>query len=322
MLVALASLLVLFALIRLAIWAVTSFLKWLEGGKKVSASMEEQFVEDGRANELRTYAQELDDERSLRHLGEEVKGERPMLTVEERKELKRDSAEAREAYLGELKLTWYQIVMIFLVGSVLGLIIEQVWMFVTAGLTESRVGLVWGPYSPIYGFGAVLLTIACWKMRKSGATWWQVFLISMVVGGLLEQVTGWGMETLIGAVSWDYTSVPGCITKWVAWPFLFFWGALGLVWSKAIMPELLFRIGNPTTMRQIVFVSLLALYLAADIFMTVACFGRTAARDAGIAPANPFEEWVDENYTDQFIAARFQNMTISSATGRDAQERA
>lgn len=200
---------------------------------------------------------------------------------------------------------------IFLVASVLGLIIEEIWMFITEGLTQSRVGLVWGPYSPIYGFGAVLLTIVCWKLRERGAKAWQIFVVGMIVGGLLEQITGWGMETFLGAVSWDYTGVPGAITKWVAWPFLFFWGGLGLVWSKAIMPELLYHIGNPTTVRQVTFVWLLALYLAADIFMTVACFGRMAARDAGIEPQNSFEEWVDESYTDQFIAARFENMAIN-----------
>jgi hypothetical protein len=44
-----------------------------------------------------------------------------------------------------------------------------------------------------------------------------------------------------------------------------------------------------------------------------------AARDAGIAPSNGFEEWVDENYTDEFIAARFENMAIDGATGRQAE---
>jgi len=40
-----------------------------------------------------------------------------------------------------------------------------------------------------------------------------------------------------------------------------------------------------------------------------------AARDAGIPARTPFQEWVDSHYTDQFIAARFQNMAFDS--GRD-----
>lgn len=314
MLFALLSLFVLFALIRLVIGAVATFFAWLGRGRKVRELVDGNHIEAAYAESIRSYVQELDDRRSLRQLGKEVIGQAPKLNREQRRALRTASWHARDAYLSYLKLSWYQIVIIFLVGSFLGLIIEELWMFATEGLTESRVGLVWGPYSPIYGFGAVLLTLVCWRLRELDARPWQVFIVGMIVGGLLEQITGWSMETLLGAVSWDYTNVPGAITKWVAWPFLLFWGGLGLVWSGVIMPELLYRIGNPTTVRQVTFVSLLALYLAADIFMTVACFGRMAARDAGIPPANLFEEWIDENYTDQFIAARFQNMTIGGGT--------
>ena len=319
MLLAIISLFALLFVIRLFIHGAQSFIAWLGRGTRVDQLVDGGYVENEYAEQLCTYVKLLDMWRSPKQVGKQIVGEQPRLTPTQRRELGRASRRAREAYLQYLHLGWYQIVVIFLVASFLGLVLEQVWMFVTAGLTESRVGLVWGPYSPIYGFGAVLLTLVCWKLREHGAKDWQIFVAGMVVGGLLEQVTGWGMETFLGAVSWDYTGVPGCITKWVAWPFLFFWGALGLMWSKVIMPELLFRIGNPTTVRQVVFVSLLAIYLAADIGMTVACFGRMVARDEGIAPRNDFEEWVDENYTDQFIAARFQNMTIDTATGRQAQ---
>ena len=321
MLLALLSLFIIFGIIRLIISAVREFMAWLGRGKTVHELAENSsgLIEEEYAEDIRLYVQALDEQRSLKHLGKEIAGEAPRLTAKQRRALRKASFKARREYLDYIKLGWFQIVVIFLVASVLGLIIEEIWMFITEGLTQSRVGLVWGPYSPIYGFGAVLLTIVCWKLRERGAKAWQIFVVGMIVGGLLEQITGWGMETFLGAVSWDYTGVPGALTKWVAWPFLFFWGGLGLVWSKAIMPELLYHIGNPTTVRQVVFVSLLAIYLAADIGMTVMCFGRMAARDAGIAPSNGFEEWVDENYTDEFIAARFENMAIDGATGRQAE---
>ena len=183
-------------------------------------------------------------------------------------------------------------------------------MLVTAGLTQSRVGLVWGPFSPLYGFGATFLTVVSFELRKHHATWWQIFLSAVVIGGSLEQVTGWGMETLFHAQSWTYSYLPDAITQWVAWRFLFFWGVIGLVWSKVVMPELLYRIGEPTTRRQIVFTALLAAYLTADISMTLVCFNRQAARDRGVPARGAFEEWVDEHYSDEWIASRFQNLVV------------
>ena len=45
-------------------------------------------------------------------------------------------------------------------------------------------------------------------------------------------------------------------------------------------------------------------------FMTLACFTRRAARDAGIPPRNDFELWVDERFSNKFMSNRFQNMVI------------
>lgn len=222
----------------------------------------------------------------------------------------RASNEAIDEYLDHLHLGWYQIVIIFFVGCMAGLLIEEVWMLATSGLTESRVGLVWGPFSPLYGFGAALLTILSFALRRAHARAWQVFLASAVVGGVLEQLAGWSMSALFDAESWTYLHLPDHITQWVAWRFLVMWGVLGLVWCRSVMPRLLYQIGMPTARRQVIFVALVATYLVADIAMTLVCFDRKAERDAGVPPSNPFEEWVDTNYSDEFIAGRFQNLKI------------
>ena len=222
----------------------------------------------------------------------------------------RAAGEAVDEYLDNMRLGWYQVVIIFFIGCMAGLLLEEIWMLATAGLTENRVGLVWGPFSPIYGTGAALLTILCFHMRRRGARTWQIFLISAVIGGVLEQTAGWAMETLFAAESWSYLHLPDHITQWVAWRFLFFWGILGVVWTRLIMPRLLYQIGMPTSRRQVVFITLVSVYLVVDIGMTFACFGRKTARDAGAPAANAFEQWVDTNYSDEFIAGRFENLKI------------
>ena len=95
-----------------------------------------------------------------------------------------------------------------------------------------------------------------------------MFLVSALLGGVLEQLTGWAMSELFDAESWTYLHLPDHITQWVAWRFVAMWGLLGLVWSRAVMPRLLYQIGNA------------------------------------------FERWVDTNYSDEFISARFQNLKI------------
>lgn len=217
--------------------------------------------------------------------------------------------ELREDFLNDNRPGFYQYLIIFLVASVLGLILETIWMFVAYGVLESRVGLVWGPFSPLYGCGAVLLTVVLWRLRTQPI--WVIFLVSAGLGGLLEQLAGWSMETVMHAWSWSYLHFPDHITQWVAWRFLVVWGLLGVVWCKVIMPELLFRIGEPTTRRQSVVVGFLTVFIALDVAMTVACFYRAGKRAEGVPAQNAFEQYVDRHFGDQFIADTFENLNMN-----------
>lgn len=311
MLLSIISLVLTIAIIFLVIWGIRWFWAWLGRGKRLKGVCDDDLVSPGTKQAVAR----LEALRAAQKLDHGEHGPLVRLNRQQLREVRAAEREVREGFLDHLKLGWYQIVMIFFIGSVLGLILEEVWMFITMGVTESRVGLVWGPFSPLYGVGAVLLTIVTFQLRRMHARGWVVFLVSMVVGGLLEQLTGWGMETFLGAVSWDYIAggVPGAITKWVAVPFLFFWGLLGYAWYKLVMPDLLWGLGVPTTKRKAVFVTLLSAYLILDIFMTIMCFDRRAARDAGIPPANAFEQWVDDHFSNAFMSERFQNMVIDGA---------
>lgn len=283
------TLLVLLLVLRLAFLAARSFWIWLGRGRDLQNA-----VDHRRLSEQAVAAR--------------LRGERLGRTY--RQEVHRARALAVEEYLDRMDFGWYQAVFIFVAGSVAGLVLEEVWMFVTAGLTQSRVGLVWGPFSPLYGVGALLLTLLSFCLRRSRATDLQLFLTSVLVGGGLEQLTGWGMQALFDAQSWTYLGLPDHITQWVAWRFLLMWGLLGLVWAKHVMPELLYLVGEPLTHRQVAFVVMLAIYLSLDVFMTVSSFQRRAAREAGAPAHNGFERWIDEHYTDEFMANRFQNLVV------------
>ena len=295
---------------RFLYWATLSIIAWLGRGKRLHHAAQDGTLSPTTAEQVllieqfRQYAKEEE-----ARTGQRV----PRLSRAQVHEVMELRAQERERFLDNLHIGFYHVVMVFFIGSILGLFLEEAWMYITAGLTESRVGLVWGPFSPIYGIGAALLTMLTFALRRKNAPLWVVFLLSVVVGGGLEQFAGWAMEVLFHAQSWDYSGVPGAITQWVAWPFLGFWGILGTIWYRSIMPELLYRLGVPTTRRQAIVFSLLVVYLAADIFMTFACFDRVTERHEGIPPANEFERWIDTHYTDQWVEGRFENLSIEEA---------
>ena len=241
---------------------------------------------------------------------------KPRLSAEQVKALKAARRSVRDDWLDHMHPGFYHYVIIFMVASVAGLILEMTWMLVSSGRTELRVGLVWGPFSPLYGFGAVLLTICLWNFRTAPSI--HVFLVSAALGGGLEQTTGMLMEDLFHAQSWTYLGLPDAITQWIAWRFLFAWGVIGLVWCRVVMPEVIYRIGEPTTRAQVVIVTFMTVFLVVDMLATVYCFYRKAQRDVGIPPANAADVYVDQHFSDEFIADRFQNLVV----GKDLEPNA
>ena len=301
--------LAVFLAVRLGIYIVTRYHNARGAGKRFKRALAQgrldaEVYEGAQGDEIERFGR--------KHL-------RAKISKQQQQAIKRAKAKMREDFLDDNSPGFYQYIIIFLAASVLGLILEEVWMFIQFGVLESRVGLVWGPFSPLYGVGACLLTAVLWPLRKR--PWYVIFPLSMVLGGCLEQFAGWAMEYFVGAESWSYLHLPDHLTQWVAVRFLFMWGALGLVWCKVIMPELIYRIGEITSTRQMVAVSLLTLFMTLDIFMTFACFIRADARRQGIPASNAFEEYVDRHYDDQFISDTFQNLTLPGDEAKAYQAR-
>ena len=218
----------------------------------------------------------------------------------------------RDTYLDTLGFpSFYQLVIIFTVASIGGLILETVWMRFTAGIWQHRYGLVWGPFSPLYGAGAVLLTLCLWKLRTRPV--WVIFLVSMVLGSLLEQVTGMLLDTVFHATSWSYSHMPDALTKYVSLRMSAIWGLLGWAWCRVCLPEALWLIGEPRRRGELVLVAVLTAFLVLDVLMTVAVTMRKASRDAGIEPSNAIERYIDARYDDHFMRERFENLDFEQA---------
>ena len=95
-------------------------------------------------------------------------------------------------------------------------------------------GFLRGPMLPIYGFGAVLMTLALNRFHNAPVP--VVFLVSAVIGGAFEYFVSWFMEYAFG---WDYTGTFLNINGRTNFMFMCMWGALGVVWVKLALPALL-----------------------------------------------------------------------------------
>ena len=101
---------------------------------------------------------------------------------------------------------------------------------------ENRSGVLFGTFSLVWGFGAVLFTLCFRRFQGRGGV--RVLLGGALVGAGYEYLCSWLQEVLFGACFWDYSHLPFNLHGRVCLVFSLLWGVAALVWVRRIYPWL------------------------------------------------------------------------------------
>ena len=208
---------------------------------------------------------------------------------------------------GAVELSYFHILWIFILASVVGLVVETLVSYPVDGAWKSRVGLIWGPFSPIYGLGAVLFTVTLNRLDRAPAP--VVFAAAAVVGAAFEFAAGYFWEHAFGIVAWSYLDQPFNLLGYTSLGMAIVWGAAGLAWSRAVphVVRLIDRI--PRGWRGWTTVAL-TVFLTADVAMTFLGFACWFDRLEGNEPQGIVQEYFAEHYDDEFMEGRFETMSM------------
>lgn len=203
-------------------------------------------------------------------------------------------------------IDFYKLIWIFAWGSIIGYLIETIWCFISLGYIESRQGVIYGPISPVYGFGAVLFTISTYKIRnKNGII---IFLLSAVLGAAFEYLCSWIQEVSIGTVSWEYSNQPFNLEGRTSLRFALIWGFLGYFFIRRIYPIISSWIERLPNLIGIILTWAVFIFLIFDMGISVLAVRRQTERQNGKLSYNKFDKFLDEKYPDSFLKVIYPNM--------------
>lgn len=206
-------------------------------------------------------------------------------------------------------LNFYKLFWIFFIGCVLGVIIETLWCIFTNYRIESRVALIYGPFNPVYGIGALAMAL--------GLNWMQarrdIFILigGAIIGSVVEFACSWVQEMAFGTISWDYSSYPLNLFGRINLLGALCWGILGVLWIKVMYPFLASwilkipnRIGKGLTWA-------LTVFMIFNIIMSGLAVQRWTMRVQGGTPeTSGIWGFFDKRYPDSKLERIYPNMVF------------
>lgn len=135
-----------------------------------------------------------------------------------------------------IKITFHQLLWYFVIFSIIGLLLETIFCYITSGIIESRKGLLWGPFCPVYGVGAAILIILLNKVDTNNC--FKLFIYGFLIGSILEYIMSYVLESIYSIRFWDYTYTGNSINGRICILYSLFWGILSIFLLKVAKPNI------------------------------------------------------------------------------------
>lgn len=202
-----------------------------------------------------------------------------------------------------------KIIWVFLVSALLGDGIETIYCWVVGGTWMSRSSVLYGPFSIVWGIGAVVLTVVLSKFAEKPDRY--IFMIGALIGGVYEYACSLFTEIVLGTVFWDYSWMPFNIGGRTNLLYMGFWGILSVVWIKLIYPKMSMLIEKLPALQGKIITWILVAFMICNALISAMAMVRYTQRQEGVEADSVMEVFLDSNYDDALIEKVWPNMVIT-----------
>jgi uncharacterized membrane protein len=205
-------------------------------------------------------------------------------------------------------------IILVIVGSIFGFIIENVRTCIIKDHCILRQGLLYGPFIPVYGAGLlVLYLVYSRKVFQNKNKFLQLviaFVLGFVLGSAIEFIFSYAQEKIFGTISWSYAHLKYNLFGRISLKHASLWGLLGVIFSFAILP-LLVKFKDKMNNKNIqIIISIISVLFILDIIISsLACY-RATERRKNIPAQNIVDRVCDKYFPDEYLNKIYTNARV------------
>ncbi len=189
----------------------------------------------------------------------------------------------------------YHVIAIFAIGCFIGVLYETIYCYFQFGFIESRRGLIYGPFNPVYGIGAVVLT----EFLKDKKSLVSLFLHGFLLGGVIEYLCSWVQENFFGSLSWNYSRYTFNFDGRTSVFHMLGWGLLATIFMAYLYPVVIKLLDRVPTDKKVPITIILTIFFTFDIFVSAYANIRQEERIAGVEAKSEIQRFFDKHYPDE-----------------------
>ena len=202
----------------------------------------------------------------------------------------------------EKTIVYTKIFSLFLVGSVIGVIVEGLFCLISNGHWETHVVSVLAPYNILYGLGMVLFYVGAAKLQHKPLT--VQIIIMTIFATTLELLCGMFLRYGLGMRAWNYSNNFLNYKGIICLRFSATWGLAAFAFAKlfpCIDTLLNYCTGKPW--RKIC--TVLSLVIVLDLLITGISIFRWSERHYGVPARTVIQKNLDIKAPDDWMQQRF-----------------
>lgn len=200
---------------------------------------------------------------------------------------------------------------IFMIGSFIGFILENLYTILIKGQYALRQGLIYEPLIPIYGIGALTLYFLLNHRVLNKSDKYKIikiFLVSFIAGSAVEYICSLAQQSIFGTISWDYSKKLFNINGRINLFHSVLWGILGVFFYYIVLPIInKFQVKSNVVKYGVLILTMI--FILDTIISAAACY-RQKERRENIIANNKIEMLLDKHYPDEFLNNIYNNAKV------------